>query len=577
MKPTGTIVLAAGGATRFGSPKLLAQWWGRPLVEWALRTAPDDGPRIAVVGKETATLRPLFAHYGFAMVRNPRPSRRPRVVARDRPRRGCPPRSRRSLVLLGDAPDIPASVIDRVRTAYRRENRAVAAAYDDVRGHPVVLPRSDWPLVPQTGERAGATIDAVLVECGDLAAGSADVDTPDDLFALAARRSNAEFLDGVATLKELDARLAEPGAVRAQVGRRREDPARRRPHPGAGHGAARPGADARPDDLGDRARRRRVRGDRRIALPSGASSAPRNSAKLLQSPRNGIGPIVDRRKWRRRSVGCAHMRIAWPVSTRIPEAVVWLAEGEMEDRGRPRRPSCWATCRCWPHCAPPRWPGSAARWSRPACKARRAAASSWCSATVAPSTRPSSPTRTRSSSCSATCRATRPRSTSCARWRSAIRSRAAQPPRVPRARQGRAGARRAQRATGRGRGGRRRPLRAPQRPARAVHRRCRAGRDRPAAVVEPAARPGRPHRRRRVRARAARHRRGGRGASPEARDRASCSRPSASSRRPRPSRPACTCRPPDETLEMALYRADEALEQARQARSRPGRRKLGLE
>jgi hypothetical protein len=95
-----------------------------------------------------------------------------------------------------------------VRTAYRRENRAVAAAYDDVRGHPVVLPRSVWPQVPQTGEKAGATVDAVLVECGDLAAGSADVDTPDDLFALAARRSNAEFLDGVATLKELDARLA---------------------------------------------------------------------------------------------------------------------------------------------------------------------------------------------------------------------------------------------------------------------------------------------------------------------------------------------------------------------------------
>jgi hypothetical protein len=74
----------------------------------------------------------------------------------------------------------------------------------------VVLPRSDWALVPQTGERAGATIDAVLVECGDLAAGSADVDTPDDLFALAARRSNTEFLDGVATLKDLDARLADP-------------------------------------------------------------------------------------------------------------------------------------------------------------------------------------------------------------------------------------------------------------------------------------------------------------------------------------------------------------------------------
>ena len=59
----GTIVLAAGGATRFGSPKLLAEWWGRPLVEWALRSAPTDGPRIAVVGRETVKLRPLFATY----------------------------------------------------------------------------------------------------------------------------------------------------------------------------------------------------------------------------------------------------------------------------------------------------------------------------------------------------------------------------------------------------------------------------------------------------------------------------------------------------------------------------------
>ena len=86
MKPIGTIVLAAGGATRFGSPKLLAQWWGRPLVEWALRTAPDDGPRIAVVGKETATLRPLFAALRLRDGAQPAALRRPRVVARDRPR-----------------------------------------------------------------------------------------------------------------------------------------------------------------------------------------------------------------------------------------------------------------------------------------------------------------------------------------------------------------------------------------------------------------------------------------------------------------------------------------------------------
>src|SRR4029077_5792793 len=109
VKTLGPLSRPAGGAPRFGSPKLLAEWWGRPLVEWALRTAPDDGPRVAVVGKETATLRPLFAHYGFATVPNPRPSAglaSSLAVGLQR----MPHEVDAALVLLGDAPDIPSSV-----------------------------------------------------------------------------------------------------------------------------------------------------------------------------------------------------------------------------------------------------------------------------------------------------------------------------------------------------------------------------------------------------------------------------------------------------------------------------------
>jgi CTP:molybdopterin cytidylyltransferase MocA len=201
----GTLVLAAGGATRFGSPKLLAEWWGRPLVEWALRASPADAPRIAVVSRETQKLLALFAFYGFAVIRNPRPSdglasslrlgleRMPREVEA-------------VMVLLGDAPDVPASVIERVVTAYARENRAVAAAYDGTRGHPVILPRRDWQALPRSGERAGASLPAVLVECGDLA-GAGDVDTPDDLFALAARRAGAPLV-AYTTPAALEERLA---------------------------------------------------------------------------------------------------------------------------------------------------------------------------------------------------------------------------------------------------------------------------------------------------------------------------------------------------------------------------------
>jgi CTP:molybdopterin cytidylyltransferase MocA len=211
----GTVVLAAGGATRFGSPKLLAEWWGRPLVEWALRSAPDDGPRVAVVGRETVKLRPLFARYGFAVVRNSRPSSGLASSLRTGLDR-MPEAVEAALVLLGDSPDIPTAVIERLRTAYRRENGTVAAAYDGVRGHPVILPRAVWDEVPRTGDRAGAVLHATLEECSDLAPGSADVDTPDDLFALAARRSNAELLR-VSEPAAVEERLADPSqfAVRA--------------------------------------------------------------------------------------------------------------------------------------------------------------------------------------------------------------------------------------------------------------------------------------------------------------------------------------------------------------------------
>jgi CTP:molybdopterin cytidylyltransferase MocA len=212
-----TIVLAAGSSTRFGSPKLLAEWWGRPLVEWALQAAPDSGPRVAVVRRETVRLRPLFAAHGFAVVRNPRPSNG--LASSLRIGLDTLPREiEAALVLLGDSPAVPPSVVERVLTAYRREDRAVAAAYDGQRDHPVILPRAVWADLPRRGDRAGADVDVVLEECGDLVVGSMDVDTPDDLFALAARRFSAPLVADLDGAEALEQRLADeaPFVLRAR-------------------------------------------------------------------------------------------------------------------------------------------------------------------------------------------------------------------------------------------------------------------------------------------------------------------------------------------------------------------------
>lgn len=206
-----TVVLAAGTASRFGSPKLLAEWWGRPLVEWALTAAPANGPRIAVVRPETAKLKALFAAHGFAMVRNPRPSdglaSSLRVALAT-----LPAEVDAALVLLGDAPAVPAAVVTRVAQAYRRYDVPVAAEVGDHRSHPVILPRDVWDLVPAKGERAGDAIEIRGIDCDDLVVGAVDVDTPQDLFDLAARRAHAPLVKRLRNVGSLEARLGLPEA-----------------------------------------------------------------------------------------------------------------------------------------------------------------------------------------------------------------------------------------------------------------------------------------------------------------------------------------------------------------------------
>jgi molybdenum cofactor cytidylyltransferase len=209
-----TVVLAAGRSERFGSPKLLAEWWGRPLVEHALTIAPPGGIKVAVLGSATVKLRPLFLAHGFQCIRNPRPARGQASslrLALD----AMPEQVEAVLVLLGDAAAVPAPVVERVLTAYRTADRAVSAAYDGRNAPPVVIPRADWDRIPAEGDKPGEALDPLPVDVTDLIAGGEDVDTPDDLFALAARRAGVTLLEP-ATTEEVSARLedAAPFAVR---------------------------------------------------------------------------------------------------------------------------------------------------------------------------------------------------------------------------------------------------------------------------------------------------------------------------------------------------------------------------
>ena len=162
------VVLAAGEASRFGSPKqrlLLAD------VLAAVRASSVDEILVVEGAYELETDA--------------------RVVRCDEWPRGMGASLRCGLadlsanteatvVVLADGPDLSPAAIDRVIASWRDGLGAViAASYGGVRGHPVLLARSVWKDIPDEGARA---LDPVLVACDDLGP-PGDVDYPADLRA----------------------------------------------------------------------------------------------------------------------------------------------------------------------------------------------------------------------------------------------------------------------------------------------------------------------------------------------------------------------------------------------------------
>ena len=161
------VVLAAGAASRFGSPKqrlLLAPVLAR------VRDASAIDDIVVVVGAhavETDARTVRCAEWE----RGPGASLRCGLAA-------LPPGTEAAVVVLADGPELAPEAIDRVVAAWREgAGDVIAASYAGDRGHPVVVGRNVWSSIPDEGARA---LEPVLVPCDDLGA-PGDVDVPDDL------------------------------------------------------------------------------------------------------------------------------------------------------------------------------------------------------------------------------------------------------------------------------------------------------------------------------------------------------------------------------------------------------------
>jgi nicotine blue oxidoreductase len=160
------VVLAAGAATRFGSPK---QRLLLPRVLERVRASGVDDVVVVLGAHDVETdARTVRAR---DWERGPGASLRAGLDA-------LSAETEAAVVLLADGPNLAGAAIDRVVEAWRADGSPViAASYGGVRGHPVLLAREVWASVPDEGARA---LEPRLVPCDDLGT-PGDVDSADDL------------------------------------------------------------------------------------------------------------------------------------------------------------------------------------------------------------------------------------------------------------------------------------------------------------------------------------------------------------------------------------------------------------
>lgn len=169
----GCVILAAGSGSRFGCNKLLAEFRGRPLAEWAMEAVPPVLLRDTVLVTQYDAVAALAAARGIPCVRNDAPelgiSRSVALGAA-----ALADRCDGLLFLVADQPLLRRETVARLaqvwRAACTAENRttdhgqfpappiAVLSAAGR-RGNPCLFPRDLFPaLMGLTGDRGGSQI-----------------------------------------------------------------------------------------------------------------------------------------------------------------------------------------------------------------------------------------------------------------------------------------------------------------------------------------------------------------------------------------------------------------------------------
>ena len=152
----GCVILAAGNAARFGENKLLTEFRGRPLIEWAFAALPPERLAAVTVVTQYEAVAALARDRGFSVVRNEAPELGvSHSVALGT--RALKERCEGLLFLVADQPLLGRQTVERILDRFLAEpDRIVVPAAGERKGNPCVFPAALFPdLEALTGDRGG--------------------------------------------------------------------------------------------------------------------------------------------------------------------------------------------------------------------------------------------------------------------------------------------------------------------------------------------------------------------------------------------------------------------------------------
>ncbi len=185
------MILAAGGSTRFGSPKQLFEYEGQPLVRRAATTAAAAGldPVIVVLGAHAEEVAKALASMGsLTLVTNAGWHTGQASSLTLGIEAAIAANAEAAVVMLADQPLVDARSLERFVTAFRAGHRVIAASYEDTFGAPALFGAEHFGAIMSLPGDHGAgrwlKENSSIVTTIRMDSAAVDVDSPEDAAAI---------------------------------------------------------------------------------------------------------------------------------------------------------------------------------------------------------------------------------------------------------------------------------------------------------------------------------------------------------------------------------------------------------